>query len=192
MRLAGAFALIGAIVSSCAGDSEPRVASYVGGVTAGDAKIALVVDEEAGRFVLYVCGGDATYATHTRWFAGEIADATIEANKDGWSIAGDVWSDGAMGSLVDPSGNRIQWSAGIAGGTTISGLYDTMDEGCRTGVIVIDDGRGAPIVQGTWCNADGLREQVTPISPVALTDRGIEVAVEVAGVERRLFVTPVR
>jgi len=63
-----------------------------------------------------------------------------------------------------------------------------VDEGCRTGVVVTQASPTAPVqMQGTWCDSEGARMQVTPVSPVLHEGGSIEVLVA----ERPLLVSPV-
>src|SRR5688500_11002329 len=199
--MAAAAALVASV--ACAGDEllpdENGQVVYVGAAPGSDVVVGLAIDEEVDRFVVYVCGGDATYTSHTRWFAGDLRGGgrALAATRDGWTIDGLVAGDGtwASGTLTDPAGASLAWTATIGGGDVgdegVPGLYAAVDDGCRTGVVVLDDGSGTARAEGTGGHADGARAQVTPVAPMMLTSRGLEVAVVVDGIERRLFVTPV-
>ena len=73
-----------------------------------------------------------------------------------------------------------------------SEMYELLDLGCLTGVVVIENGEETPRIQGAWCNGEGLVLQVTPVLPFAPEERGLDVTVEMPdGPSRLLTVTPV-
>jgi hypothetical protein len=192
--LASAAALGGG--AGCAGvESVDPVSApvYVGNVAGTDALLAVVVDGE--EVVAYVCGGPSSFETHSRWFRAPVGDTrerAINLENDGLSLVGSLEGSVARGELREPDGTIRSWTAAALHGG-LAGLYAAEDEGCMTGVIVGESEDGAdPPAQGTWCNAAGVRAQVTPLQPILLQKNGLEVSVTVGGKSRRLFVTPFR
>jgi hypothetical protein len=142
-------------------DSSP--ATYVGRLQGTDAVIAVV--RSGGTVMAYACGGPSTYATQTNWFPAAAATAgAFQLQHAGWSLAGGAAGDGFAGSLVAPDGASFAWNASPVGADTAAGLYAVSDEGCRTGVVIIQSSPDSPpAVQGTWCNAQGAKAPVTPV-----------------------------
>ncbi|APR87630.1 hypothetical protein A7982_12979 [Minicystis rosea] len=166
--------LVGVLAAGC-GD-EAVAPAYVGTVAGSDAVVGLVGDGE--HVQLYLCGGATSYAELTRWFQGPIAaDGTFSIESGGFVATGSLTT--GKGEVKTESGELLSWSVARADGE-LSGLYAAMDGSCRTGVVVGDfDGDGSIDVQGTWCNGKDLFAQVTPLTPIAITDRGIRVRVDV-------------
>jgi hypothetical protein len=168
-------------------------AVYIGTVhdPGADAVVALVATEGLANF--YVCGGDTTVLTHTGWMAGDAYGSGLQLEGEDWSASGAVEDHEASGWLARPDGPPLAWTAQRAAADTIAGLYATVDSGCRTGVVVTQQGPDAePTVRGSWCDEAGARMQVTPILPVELTPMGLAVQVMLPeGGTRRLDVQPV-
>jgi hypothetical protein len=174
--------------------STLKTAVYIGGVDGTDARIALVRDE--ALWAAYVCGGATTLTSLTEWFQGEgvpspEAGAEIESHGKRLRV---TFSDGAAtGSVV--AGDALPFSATRVPEGTTAGLYELYERGCRSGLIVPSSGDGAP--QGVHCatlDATGasispLTEQVNPLSPLTLTDRGIPC--RVPSDAQTLYLTPV-
>jgi hypothetical protein len=138
---------------------------FIGHADGSDVAVAIV---RAGTTVLaYSCGGASTYATHTRWYE---ATASGDGSFDGVSatahLEGALTGDTASGTLVQPDGSKLSWSAARALPGTAAGLFSVTDQGCRTGVIVAQATSADPItVQGTWCSSAGDYHLVTPVRP---------------------------
>ena len=165
------------VVMLVAGCGDEKVAPvYVGKVAESDAVVAAVSDGEHVAF--YLCGGAETYATHTRWFKGAIDEGgAFSIENDGFVAKGDLTSQ--SGTVKIAAGETWAWSLRPAEGE-IEGLYEAMDGSCRTGAVAADfDGDGVVDLQGTWCDGQSRFAQVTPITPVAVTDRGIGVSVQI-------------
>ncbi|MFT3765509.1 MAG: hypothetical protein QM820_08350 [Minicystis sp.] len=162
--------------------------AYVGKVTDSDAVVGMVSDGE--RLQLYLCGGPETYARYTRWFQGPIAaDGTFSIESGGFVAEGDLARGG--GTVRTDDGQTLSWSVTPAD-SALGGLYAAMDGSCRTGAVVGDfDGDGELDLQGTWCNGKDVFAQVTPLLPIALTDRGVRVSVQIDP-PKVLFVDRVR
>lgn len=182
----------GALASGCSLPAEdvPTIQPAVGTVVGNDAEVALVAS--GGRLAFYVCGGPTSVAGWTHWFSGSIpGSGEFSLVDSGWTLTGAASPSGGAGQLTPPGGPMRAWSAFPSSAGTTAGLYSVVDEGgCRTGVVVAQPSSSAAItVQGAWCDGTGRFEQVTPILPVVLTDRGIEIQVELAAGPRRLFAT---
>lgn len=119
----------------------------------------------------YLCGGASTLASLTRWFHAEdtvvagrglvlrSGDTTLTLARAGEELTAELRTDGGARFVVSPS-------AGAE-------LYDAMDEGCRTGVILWPGAGGAAELQGAWCSQAGDRLQVQPLEPVLHIDRSV-------------------
>lgn len=187
-----------ALLATFAGCADPSLPasiaseSYAGRVDGTDIAFAVTVDAETREVVLYVCGGADTFDRYSKWYQGSLdADDTVAlSSKDGATARLSVTADGVDGSVFELDGTVLELAAPIAPEGSAIGLYDVVDEGCRTGVIVVSDDD----VQGTWCSEEGIFAQVTPISPIVDVQSvrsGIEVEVtapaEVQSNRRRLI-----
>lgn len=226
-----AFLALAAIAVGCAPTETVapvgEAVTFLGGATpAGmsptesDVRVALVIED---RFLtLYVCGGPSSFGEHSRWFTAEL-DGDLVRTADDVSFDGPIVAlakDGAIatftiddgevsGQVIEPSGLALTLEASElspasdAGSRGLSqpGLYSTVDDGCRTGVIVFERD-GALDVQGTWCGshapdgtaAGNIYAQVTPIMPILAGPSGIHVRVDTSLVEvagRELVAMPV-
>lgn len=190
--------LAGSLAAGCSHD-EPAptgpAAVYTGTLPGTDAVFAL--SWSGNDVVSYVCGGDETYATMSRWFCGEPGTGSggpyFYRQFDGWVLDVSIGDATLEGTLQAPSGEVYPVSARAAPEGTIAGLYAPSEVGgCETGVVVrqrtADD---TPVVQGTSCEHDRF-EQVTPVLPVALTDGQLQVVVRRAAGEETLWVRPVQ
>jgi hypothetical protein len=183
-----------------AGDAAPLV--YVGALSTTDAVVGLEVGP--GGWVFYSCGGPTSLETLTHWFSGgpRAADGfsggpaggNLELARDGWLLEGHPEeSAGWAGTLTDPQGTVRSWNAARLTGDTLSGVYNSIENGCRTGLVLSQTTPGGAIrAQGTWCDGAGHFLQVTPIEPVIRTDWGIHASVSAAGFVRDLYLAPVR
>jgi hypothetical protein len=173
-----------------------RSYTWVGPVTGpegdGDALAGIALDDGALR--AYVAGGPQTYATLSRWYEGRVESyGSFNVASAEWTMNGSVSDQFAWANFFDGSTQSFFVEASIVD-DEISGVYSVEDAGCRTGVVVMDDG-GAPRLQGTWCDEEGRRAQVTPVEPIELVNGEIHVQVDLTpfglGGVRDLFVTRV-
>lgn len=189
LRLALA-ASMGLALAGCALDDEgASPPSAVGTLVGSDAVVG--ASTYAGLITFYVCGGPESLDSATRWFVGQgDASGAFTLSRDGWTVRGDL-GQGA-GELSSPEGETRAWTTHAATPGTLEGLYATVDSGCRTGAVILQpDASSAPRLQGAWCDEEGRVAQVTPILPVALTERGVAVRVLGSSTTRDLFVEPV-
>jgi hypothetical protein len=126
--------------------------------------------------VLYVCGGESSFASLTHWFQGPLGpDGTFSLRSGAFTAQGDLAS--GHGGLTSDTGGPLSFSLAPAA-DPLEGLYATMDGSCRTGAVVGGFGEaGALALQGVWCDGEGDYAQVTPLQPMVLTERGIGVTV---------------
>lgn len=191
-RLGLLVALLPLTLTACG--AEPTEAStWVGSAEGSDVVVALTYQDGAVR--AYVCGGPATYATHSRWFDGSADEfGRFSTSQDGWTIAGELDLESATGRVFPPAGEALSFSMRSAEEDSVEGLYAVVDAGCRTGVVVQHDASGEPTAQGVWCDAQGRFAQVTPVTPIQRSERGIAIQVDLAPIGkglRDLYVTPV-
>ncbi len=164
-----------------AGESAGASSSLVGVVEDTDAVVGIVTS--ADKVTFYVCGGDKTYNTMTRWFSGP-AGTTL--SKNGWKVT--VGAGFNKGAVITPQGKSHAWSARPVVTGSAEGLYAVFDAGCRTGAVVTGSGPGTdPQLQGTWC--DGKRyAQVIPILPGVLVGDAIPVQIPLPEGAKQLLV----
>lgn len=134
-----------------------------------------------GEVRAYLCGGPTTYNTLSRWYDGRVdgSNSYYATTDEGSTVQGYVSGSYAYGDFAT-SGGASFFVEGNPVEDDLSGLYAVEDDGCLTGVVVIDNGGGEPFVQGTWCDDQGRFAQVTPVTPFEKTDRGIHVQVDLS------------
>jgi hypothetical protein len=176
------------IAPTVSGADTTRVV-YIGKLVDTDAVIA--ISASGNDVVAYICGGATTFATTTRWFPHtEWASdqPTLRMSSDGWTLDLVRDAQGISGSASDGTGKRYAITAHPTRPETMAGLYAVVDEGCRTGVVVMQDrAEDAPTFQGTWCNNKGAFEQVTPVRPYDRWAGRVAVTVHVGGENRMLY-----
>jgi hypothetical protein len=181
------------LVLGCGGAMSAASSTSVGALSGSDARLGIVRSGE--KIVAYVCGGPKTYTTHSRWFSGQVSSRSVSLEKDGWTLAIDLYDEAALGTLTAPEGTdslTFETAPHVAG--TIAGIYGALDRGCRTGVVVTQSSSSdPPSYQGTWCDSSGHVEQVEPgASMPSMGDgSGFEVVVQRPDGRATLFVEPV-
>ncbi len=174
-------------------DPEPIALSarvHVGKVDGTDVVMGAVV-ESNDTLTIYSCGGATTLATHTRWFGGTFGldgdPNAFSMTTDDFVMTGERTEDGISGELVEPDGTAHAVSFAPTADDAAPGLYSATMDGCRTGVVVFDDGT----TQGTYCNDQGEFTQVIILQPGDLSANGFEVSVERPDGPISFFVDPV-
>ena len=160
----------------------------VGDVDGSDAVLAAIRDGTS--VTVYVCGGDSTFDTHTRWFGGGSIDGegAFSIDLEDWTIAGTFDDLDVAGTLTDPDGAQMTYSASAISTDSIAGLYTAEPDGCRTGVVLQDNGGGIT-GQGTWCNQAAEFGQVIILEPIEVTAQGIAVEVPLPTETKSFFVS---
>lgn len=164
-----ALLLVVAVIAACGPPALPPLdGTWVGRVDGTDVVVAIAVAGDEAR--AYLCGGDATRATWTRWLAGDASAGDVTTTADGWTVTAAVLGAGSLGGSVSgPDGVRTFTATATTG---VGGLYRG-SEPCPTGLVVWMTTVG-PAAQGAWCKG-GIYGQVEPVIPIALTPQGIGV-----------------
>jgi hypothetical protein len=157
------------------GEEDPRPLHerpyelFVGRAPEADLTVALAVLD--GEVIGYSCGGDATFATRSRWFCGPDGSGPggvgLRIFRDDWVLEGTFSEDGMSGTLLQVDREPIAFLAERQDERSRADLYvvDSVGE-CSTGVIALDPGPGRePEVTGASC-VEGIYGQVTPIHPL--------------------------
>ena len=155
---------------------------------ASNSDVALAALRSEGHLLVYACGGPSTLATHTRWFDVPLSGQTFSAENGGTTLSGKLGVAGLSGTMEVPGSGVISWTLPELQVGTLSGLYDRVENGCRTGVIVFSDDPSTPSAQGVYCNGSGLFDEVTPVAPFQRTAEGLPVTTKTAGT--RILVQP--
>ncbi len=171
-------------------EGEFRGALYTGELAGTDAVVAFAVEDD--NVVGYVCGGETTMATHSRWFC-EIAsrrdDGLLHVVKEeaAWTLDALISDTSVEGTVRSPDGTIYDVSAPLA--LPGAGLFADEVGGCSTGVIVIPGGDGEePRIQGTHCADDyDYFEQVTPVRPVETELNHLDVVIGADGPAMTVF-----
>jgi hypothetical protein len=170
---------------SCSDDTEATTADPMPGVWIGevrdtDVKVALA--DRDGAPQLFFCGGDASYTTHTRWFAeGALLTTPFSFSESGWSVTGVVNGDSVSGTLLAETETTADWMAAGADSSTIAGLYEGIAPCGKLGLIVMQRAvEEEPTGQGA-CLRDSeqglIVEQVNPVRLAHSLTREISVTV---------------
>jgi hypothetical protein len=175
-------------------DQAPAVAAlYVASGNDHDGRISVAVVVDGQRVIGYVCGDDPNDDDYTGWFYGKLGrDGRFVLTHHDWTLDGAVTDGGIAGTLAEPH-RVVVWNGARASGTDLTGLYVAEDSGCQTGVVVTDDGDPStpPLVQGAWCDGNGLALPVTPIVPIELIEDRLAVRIMNPGAPRRLLTMPI-
>jgi hypothetical protein len=203
-RLLGV-ALGAALASACGGGAEPESVArelprdlYVGLVADSDAAVALVRSDT--RWAAYVCGGPSSLSSLTAWFQGTLGSAAstagVSAELDEKRLQATITASNASGTLK-VGGAEVTFTADRVADGGDAGLFQTVERGCRTGLIVPPKDLGTP--QGVYCALESVGgrpipsvfEQVTPVLPIDPNERAVPVLVGVGTAARTLFLEPV-
>ena len=124
------------ILVSCSESAAPTdaVQTFVGTIPGTDMVVGAASHE--GRMSLYVCGGDSTFATHSRWYDGPIDAATgdVDLSVNNWIVTANVDGASLVGTLIAPDLSELPFSAALAA-DGVPGVYDAEPNGCRIGVV---------------------------------------------------------
>ena len=180
VHLALAIVLTLCPVAACDDAGSGPSGSWVGALEGTDAVVALVADGD--RVLAYVCGGDATRDTHTRWFSGPIDSGDFELFAGAWSLTGTLTDDGDLtGVVTSPGGDAASFDALGAEQGTLAGLYVEIASPCSTGLVITQPTVDVlPVAQGAWCLEGGAIGQVVPIMPLLFEGSGV--AAELVGI----------
>lgn len=185
-------------IPACGGTSAPSeimlppvgqqsLQTFVGSLEGTDAVVGIV--QKGELWAGYVCGGRTSYATLTSWYEGSVARTELIEPNGNLSAR---WADGALtGTLLGRDGVSRNFRANpvLAGAGTVLGLFEAVDSGCRAGFVAMPSPSGQDsVTQGVWCDRAGRFEQVTPILPIALGERGV--LVHVSQYDRQFYVVP--
>jgi len=142
---------------------------FTGRLETADAVVGLAVSDW-GNVYAYVCGGETTFATHSRWFAGSLASGSAPLENDGFRLDVTLREEATDITLTTPDGAVHATLAERAGAGSRSAVYESpADADCPWGVVLVDDGGVEPEVFGTWCGRVESTEvfaQVTPVRPM--------------------------
>lgn len=163
-------------IAGCSDDGQlTRTRVRVGTAPGSDVVFGALVEDTVS---VYVCGGDSTFATHTRWFrdAALDDDGAFEMTLDGWTITGTAEEDRITATLRDEAGAELELDGNGVPEDGLAGLYTKEIDGCTTGLVVRGEGDDVQ-TQGTWCSDQSQFAQVIVLEPLALTSMGIHVEV---------------
>lgn len=108
----------------------------IGKVNHSDALIAIVQNEE--NLLIYVCGGEQDWASHTSWFRGTKAEdgSFYLTGQDGLSISGQLAENAAKGQLILADGQTASWQSLAISEESPAALYRYASETEVAGFIV--------------------------------------------------------
>jgi hypothetical protein len=131
----------------------------------GDTDALLAVSIQDVHAVAFICGGEQTVTTYTRWMYNTVDedDQTLAFEVDGWRLDLEIAEPGANGELTTPTGDIIGIGATLTPGTDLQGIYSSVNDGCRDGLIVM--GTGSEAV-GVWCDDRGHMRPAAPSEPL--------------------------
>lgn len=184
---------------ACGGaDENPQTATttqvsmFTGRMESADSAVGLAMSDE-GHVYAYVCGGDTTFATHSRWFAGALAENVAGFENDGFRLDVTLKDATTDITLTTPDGTAHSTTATRAGPGSRAAVYESSpDSDCPWGVVVLDDTGGDPEVFGTWCGkvaSTKVYAQVTPVYPIDFSKQILPVMVDTPDGEERFEVS---
>lgn len=160
--------------------SETHVSMFTGRLDTADSVVGLAMSEQ-GDVYAYVCGGDTTFATHSRWFAGTFASNTASIENDGFRLDLTLDKETTDITLTAPDGSVHSTKAARAGVGNHSAVYESSSTAeCPWGVVVLDKNGSEPDVFGTWCGkvaSTKVYAQVTPVKPIDFSKKILPVLV---------------
>lgn len=197
------FCLPLALCLACSGEDHDadasgaaQVSMFTGRLETADSVVGLAVSAE-GYVEAYVCGGDTTFATHSRWFTGSLSSSSASLETEGLRLDVTLQGETTDITLTEPDGAAHSTLAERAGAGSRSAVYEsTADTDCRWGVVMLDDGGVEPEVFGTWCDRVAsatdvkpgeptqIFAQVTPVRPIDFSKTFLPVLVNTPGGEQ--------
>lgn len=153
---------------------EHRLDVFFGSVDATDAKLAVTIRDD-GFTDVYVCGGDDTFDTISRWFCpASLAEDGVEVSfdRDGWRMIATRDGDRVVGSLFAPDvdartvggGQEYTFEAPALEASMGLGVFQRREgpDNCSGAIVWQRDTRPIEMI-GTYCFDDGVMKQVTPV-----------------------------
>jgi hypothetical protein len=126
-----------------------------------------------GQISFYVCGSAETLAMHTWWLFGAVgADGRVDLiDDDEFWLTGRVEDDRFRGTYGIPmSDDTLELDLPLAAPDARSEMYEVLDSGCLTGVVVIENGEETPRIQGATGTGWSGRLRRCCLSPPTSTD----------------------
>lgn len=159
--------------------TELRARVLVGTVEGTDLALGALLDGDT--LAVYQCGGDTTFASHTRWFRGLVGAGDdpdgFELVVDDMTLVGIRTADGLEGELVEPDGTRRPFAVDPVDDDDQPGIYVATHDGLSTGVVVREQD-GELVAQGASCTDERECFQVIILPPLDVTTEGIAVQVQ--------------
>jgi hypothetical protein len=191
-----------ACVTSCGSSSAslPPPATterYVGTVEGSNVLVGLAVTD--GKALLFFCGAGSTLSTTTHWMRGSVTLGQSFKLTDGAATATGASTGSSTPQQIggtyteSASGKPLSWSASLVTGDTLAGVYeDQLSQGLVSLIVLQASSNDAPVAQGAFHVTVGAAAvlEVTPLSPLAETPKGIEVDVVVSGIKESVFLVP--
>jgi len=180
------------LLSGCA---SPRPeGTWVSRVGDTDARLAVSIQDT--HAVAFICGGEKTFTTHTRWMYNVVddEDEVVAFEVDGWRLDFAIDSPGAEGELTTSAGDIIAVGATLTSETDIQGIYSSINDGCRDGLIVMNGPLG-PETRAVWCDDRGNVRPAEPLASLqdastATVAEGIPMVATSVSKRREFVVTP--
>lgn len=159
-----------------AGDRALRV--LVGAVEGSDIAVGAIIADRRAR--MFFCGGASSYASATHWFPlvelgldGDADAGFDQTSADGFAVRGSLLGATLRGEVTRKGEASQQFSADLVQDGTLAGLYESMSDCGRVGLIVTQARqKDAARAQGACVGPGHLPEQVNPILPVTLAADG--------------------
>lgn len=157
------------------GDDGPATqTTFVGDIPGTDVRVAVIRDGD--RIALFFCGGDASFATSTKWIRTSAEGAAFTVADGGWTAEVSIDGAAVTGTVDRGDGVPVAWQAARVDEAGLPGLYEAEHEDGRVGVIVGLDGAGEPVAQGALVSAT-IAAQVVPIAPLERVADRVQVKV---------------
>jgi len=196
---AAAVPLLLSSVASCGSSSAAPMggtSTFVGSVEGTNLLVGLVVTNDEA--LLFFCGAGKTLATETHWMHGAVTVGQSFNLTDGTATAAGAAAGGSgathlTGTLMESaSAKPLTWSADLVSGGTLAGVYThQLSEGLVALIVEQPTAKAMPTAQGAFHELK-VKEailQVTPLSPLTVSDKGLAVEVVVSGVKQEVFLS---
>ena len=134
------------LLTGCGASSEVVVGQLAG------SELALGAVRTPDGLRAYLCGGETTVDTHSRWLSGPLnADGAFSLEADGFALVGDWGGDVLQATLTDPDGAALTVEAAAPEGD--GGLFEADDGEQNTAVVVFSWVDDTITAQGASCTA---------------------------------------
>jgi hypothetical protein len=168
------------------GEEAPGSGVFIGELRGGEVLVAAAFSGDS--VIFYSCGRDAALSDSTVWLTGPVTDGTAELSEDGFDVIITEEDTTLHGTFDNGTGSSEVLLLREVVEPSVEGIFNLLEEPCRTAAIVFDDGGGVVVQGAHFCDAVGPFQQVTPLAPPVVADEMLSVSFDDgAGPQERLL-----